>query len=195
MENYPKEAKLKSGEKIELRLFSRDDLDLLIDFYTSLPEKDRMFLRIDVLKRENIVKRYGDPNYDHIYPIIALHKEKIIGEGTLFRPEFGWMRHLGELRCVVSNKYKRKGLCTILVREIFLRAVSTDLYKIQAAMMEEQKSAISAFKRMGFKQEALLKKHVTDIQGKRHNLIIMNLDIEELWYLMEDYTHGKTYVV
>ena len=105
------------------------------------------------------------------------------------------MRHLGELRCVVSDKYKRKGLCTILVREIFLRAVSTDLYKIQAAVMEEQKSAISAFKRMGFKQEALLKKHVTDIQGKRHNLIIMNLDIEELWYLMEDYTHGKTYVV
>jgi hypothetical protein len=62
-------------------------------------------------------------------------------------------------------------------------------------MMEEQKSAISAFKRMGFKQEALLKKHVTDIEGKRHNLVIMNLDIEELWLIMEDFNQGKTYVV
>ncbi|UCF63486.1 MAG: GNAT family N-acetyltransferase [bacterium] len=195
MEKYPKHVKLKSGEQITLRLFSSDDLELLVDFYASLPEKDRMFLRIDVLKRENIVARYGNPNYDHIFPVIALHKNKIVGEGTLFRAEFGWMRNLGELRCVVSDTYRRKGLCTILVRELFLRAVSTDLYKIQAAVMEDQISAIAAFKRMGFKQEALLKKHVTDVQGKRHNLVILNLDIEELWYIMEDFNQGKSYVV
>ena len=195
MEKYPKEIKLKSGEQITLQLFSIDDLELLVDFYASLPEKDRMFLRIDVLKRENIVARYGNPNYDLIFPVIALHKNKIVGEGTLFRAEFGWMRNLGELRCVVSDAFRRKGLCTILVRELFLRAVSTDLYKIQAAVMEDQISAIAAFKRMGFKQEALLKKHVTDVQGKRHNLVILNLDIEELWYIMEDFNQGRSYVV
>ena len=195
MEKYPKEVKLKSGEQITLRLYSIDDLEMLVDFYASLPEKDRMFLRIDVLKRENIVARYGNPNYDLIYPVIALHKNKVVGEGTLFRAEFGWMRNLGELRCVVSDAYRRKGLCTILVRELFLHAVSTDLYKIQAAVMEDQISAIAAFKRMGFKQEALLKKHVTDVQGKRHNLVILNLDIEELWYIMEDFNQGRSYVV
>jgi RimJ/RimL family protein N-acetyltransferase len=195
MEKYPKLVKLKNNEKIDLRLFAKDDLDLLIQFYRSLPNTDRMFLRIDVMQEENVIKRYGNPNYDLIYPIIAIADNKIIAEGTLFRAEFGWMRHLGEVRVVVSEDYKRKGLCTILVREIFLHAVTTDLFKIQAAMMEEQKSAISAFKRMGFKQEALLKKHVTDIKDKRHNLIIMNLDIEELWLIMEDFNQGKTYVV
>jgi RimJ/RimL family protein N-acetyltransferase len=119
----------------------------------------------------------------------------IVGEGTIVRPEGGWMRHTGELRCVVRENYKRKGLCTIVVRELFLHAVTTDLFKIQAAVMEEQKSAISAFKRMGFKQEAVLKKHVTDINGVRHDLVLMNLDIEELWYLMEDFTQGRQFVV
>ena len=143
MEKYPKEVKLKSNETVTLRLFEPDDLETLIRFYQSLPESDRMFLRIDVMNRQNIIRRYGNPNYDYIYPVIAMDDHQIIGEGTLFRAEFGWMRHTGELRCVVSEKYKRKGLCTILVRELFLHAVSTDLYKIQAAVMEEQKSAIA----------------------------------------------------
>jgi L-amino acid N-acyltransferase YncA len=195
MENYPKEVKLKSQEVVVLRLFTPEDLESLIQFYHSLPETDRMFLRIDVMKRENIIRRYGNPNYDLIYPVIAFVDNAIVGEGTIFRPEVGWMRNTGELRCVVSEDYKRKGLCTILVRELFLHAVTTDLFKIQAAVMEEQKSAISAFKRMGFKQEAVLKKHVTDINGVRHDLVLMNLDIEELWYLMEDFTHGRQFVV
>jgi L-amino acid N-acyltransferase YncA len=195
MEKYPKEVKLKSQEVVVLRLFTPEDLESLIQFYHSLPETDRMFLRIDVLKRENVIGRYGNPNYDLIYPVIALMDNTIVGEGTIFRPEVGWMRHTGELRCVVSENYKRKGLCTILVRELFLHAVTTDLFKIQAAVMEEQKSAISAFKRMGFKQEAVLKKHVTDINGVRHDLVLMNLDIEELWYLMEDFTQGRQFVV
>jgi len=195
MEKYPKEVKLKTEEKVVLRLLTLDDLEPLIYFFQNLSSKDRMFLRSDVMQKEYIYRRYGKMNYDVMFPLIALSNGKIVAIGTLFRAEYGWMRHLGELRCVVSEDYKRKGLCTILIRELFLHALSTDLYKIQAEIMEDQVSAISAFKRMGFKTEAILNKHVTDINGKRRNLVIMSLDIQELWYLMEDFTIGKTYVV
>ena len=195
MEKYPKEVKLKTEEKVVLRLLTLDDLEPLIYFFQNLSSKDRMFLRSDVMQKEYIYRRYGKMNYDVMFPLIALSNGKIVAIGTLFRAEYGWMRHLGELRCVVSEDYKRKGLCTILIRELFLHALSTDLYKIQAEIMEDQASAISAFKRMGFKTEAVLNKHVTDINGKRRNLVIMSLDIQELWYLMEDFTIGKTYVV
>jgi len=195
MEKYPKEVKLKTEEKVILRLLTLDDLEPLVYFFQNLSSKDRMFLRSDVMQKEYIYRRYGKMNYDVMFPIIALANGKIVAIGTLFRAEYGWMRHLGELRCVVSENYKRKGLCTIIVRELFLHALSTDLNKIQAEIMEDQVSAISAFKRMGFKTEAILNKHVTDINGKRRNLVIMSLDIQELWYLMEDFTVGKTYVV
>lgn len=195
MSKYPKLVKLKNNESVSLRLLTQEDLELLINFFQSLPLEDRMYLRSDVMKKKNILRRFGNINYDVMYPILALANNKIIGIGTLFRAEFGWMRNLGEIRCVVSNKYKRKGLGTILVRELFLYAVSTDLFKIQAEIMEDQKSALRAFERMGFKQEAILEKHVTDINGKRRNLVIMSLDIEELWNILEDHTHGKTYVV
>ena len=68
------------------------------------------------------------------------------------------------------------------------------MVKIQAEIIETQLSACSAFERMGFKKEALLKKHVIDINGERQNLIIMSLDIPELWNIMEDFILDPIYV-
>ena len=187
MDKYPKELILKNSKAVELRLLTEDDFDKLVDFFQKLPIKDRMYLRIDVMKRENILKRFGTIDYNNMFPVIALADEKIIAIGTMFRSQFGWMRNLGELRVVVSPEYQREGLCTILTKELFFHSLTTDMYKIQAELMENQKSAISCFERLGFKKEAVLKKHVTDIKGNRHNLIIMSLDIQEMWLLMEDY--------
>ena len=60
--------------------------------------------------------------------------------------------------------------------------------------MENQHSALAAFKRMGFKNETVLEKHVTDVNGNRQNLIVVSLDIEELWNIMEDFIPDRTYV-
>jgi len=194
MDKYPKEVTLKSGETLTLRLLQEEDMELLVSFFQALPVEDRMYLRIDVMKRENIFKRFGTLNYDQIYPVIIFHKDEIIAIGTLFRAEFGWMRNLGEIRIVVARPFQRKGLCTILTRELFFHALTTDLYKIQAELMEDQHSAIGCFERLGFKREAVLRKHVTDIKGNRCNLIIMSLDIQEMWFLMEDFMRGQFYV-
>ena len=187
MEEYPKKVNLKDGKEVTLRLMKDDDIDDLVKFYRSIPEKDRLFLRTDVTDRKNVVRRFGNPNYDYVYPILAFNKEKIVGIGTLFRSEFGWRRHLGEIRVVISPDFQRKGLATIFVRELFFRALKAKIYKLQAEMTEIQESAIAAFERMGFRKEAILKKHVTDLRGRRRDLIIMTLDVEDFWYLMEDF--------
>jgi RimJ/RimL family protein N-acetyltransferase len=191
---YPKQVKLKDGRDLCLRLLEEKDIDSLIVFFQSLPLADRMYLRNDVLNPEYVKRRFGSIDYDLRYPVIALDNQEIVGIGTMFRAEFGWERNLGEIRCVVGKSYQRKGLCTILVRELFLRALKTDLYKIQAEVVENQTSAITDFKRMGFRQEAVLEKHVTDINGNRRNLVIMSLDIEDLWSLMEDFIPDAIYV-
>ena len=187
MDKYPKSVRLKNSNDIELRLLNEDDIDMLVDFFQNLPIKNRMYLRIDVMKRENILKRFGTIDYTNMFPVTALVDSKIIAIGTIFRSQFGWMRNLGELRVVVSPEYQRQGLCTVLTKELFFHSLTTDMYKIQAELMENQNSAISCFERLGFKREAILRKHVTDIKGNRHDLIIMSLDIQELWLLMEDY--------
>lgn len=194
MEKYPKEVHLKSRETVIIRPMEKDDLDALIKFFQALPREHRMYLRSDVKQKENVIKRFGTLDYNIRFPLLAFHEGHLIGIGSLYRAEFGWTRHLGEIRVVIAPKFQRKGLSTVLVKELFFYAISTDLYKLQAEIMENQTSAISAFEHMGFKKEAVLHKHVTDINGDRQNLVIMSLDIKELWYLMEDFIHDKMYV-
>jgi RimJ/RimL family protein N-acetyltransferase len=194
MEKYPKETTLKNGKRITLRLLEQDDIDSLVEFFKALPVEDRMYLRSDVMKKENIVYRFGTINHEKMFPVIALFENKIIAIGTIFRAEFGWMKNLGELRLVVARPFQRQGLCTILTKELFFHALTTDLYKIQAELMENQTQAIGCFERLGFKKEAVLRKHVTDMNGIRQNLVIMSMDIQEMWLLMEDFVNRQFYI-
>jgi len=193
MAEFPKTVKLKDETKVTLRLMVDDDLDSLFEFYKAIPEKDRMFLRVDVTNKGNVERRFGKLNYDYVYPILAFCDGKMIGIGTLFRPEFGWKRNLGEVRVLIAEDYQRKGLATIFVRELFFYALRAKIYKLQAEMTENQQSAMAAFERLGFRQEAKLKKHVTDIRGRRRDLVIMTLDIEDFWYLMEDFVESHDF--
>jgi hypothetical protein len=101
MDKYPKELTLKNQKPVSLRLLTENDLDNLVDFFKNLPIKDRMYLRIDVKKRENILKRFGQINYDNMFPLIALNEECIVAIGTIYRSMFGWIRNVSEIRVVV----------------------------------------------------------------------------------------------
>jgi len=184
---YPKTVELKDGSKATLRVMTDDDLEDVIAFFQSLSEEDRLYLRSDTSNPENVKRRFGNLNYENVFPMVVIVEGGIVGIATLFRAEFGWMRNLGEIRVVINSGYQRKGLARILIRELFFQALSKKLYKIQIELMDTQVSAKIAAERMGFHQEAVLRKHVTDINGVRRDLVIMSLDVEELWYLLEDH--------
>ncbi|MFQ5604475.1 MAG: GNAT family N-acetyltransferase [bacterium] len=187
MTEYPKTVSLKDNNKLTLRLMQNEDLDLLLSFYRSIPEENRQFLRIDVTNRENVERRFANLDHKHVYPILAIDEGKIVGVATMFKAEIGWKRNLGEVRLLIAPDYRRKGLATIFVRELFAHALKSKILKIQAEMVEDQESAIAVFERFGFRKEAVLRKHVTDTHGQRKNLIIMTLDVEDLWHLMENH--------
>ncbi|OQX88570.1 hypothetical protein B6D60_01875 [candidate division KSB1 bacterium 4484_87] len=193
MADYPKNVQLKDGKEVTFRVMTDNDFDSLVEFYRTIPEKDRLFLRVDVTDRKNVESRFGNLDYNNAFPILVFERDKIVAIGTLFRPEFGWMRNLGEIRVLVSPDFQRRGLATILVRELFFRALKSKIYKLQAEMTDVQESAIAAFERMGFREEARLKKHVTDIRGRRRDLVIMTLDVEDFWYLIEDFVESHEF--
>ena len=72
MEKYLKEVKLKNEKTITLRQLKEDDMDMLVEFFQSLEMEDRMYLRIDVMKKDNIFKRYSKIDYDAIFPIVVI---------------------------------------------------------------------------------------------------------------------------
>jgi RimJ/RimL family protein N-acetyltransferase len=187
MERYPKTIHLRDGTEVTLKPMTPNDLEVLVSFFKAIPERDRQFLRSDVTEREIVERRYVKQDLEKAIPLLAWVGSDLIGIGTLFVPWFGWLRTVGNVRVVVSRDYQHKGLGTRLIRQLFYHGLELKLHKLLAQIMVNQEGAVAALENLGFRPEATLRKHVVDLKGRRHDLLIMTLNLEELWHLMEDH--------
>jgi hypothetical protein len=73
-------------------------------------------------------------------------------------------------KSVVKEKWRLFGLCSD---------------KIVAHMVDSQVAAWRTFEKLGFHKEAELPGHVTDIHGKRRNLLIYANEVSHIWSAME----------
>jgi RimJ/RimL family protein N-acetyltransferase len=185
-EDYPKRATLRDGTVVTFRPMVREDEQKLYEFFQRLRPQDRLFLKDDVTDPKVIHSWAENLDYNRVIPILAELEDRIIGDATLHRTRHGWATHVSEIRLVTDPQFRKQRLGRILAREIFFLALVLKLDKVVAQMMEDQEGAIRVFAAMGFELEATLKDHVRDLQGKRHNLIIMTQDVIGFWRRIED---------
>jgi RimJ/RimL family protein N-acetyltransferase len=178
---YPKEIKVKDGSVVVLRPFEKKDKEALFAFFQTLPEADRLFLKDNVTDPATVERWAVELNYEKVYPLLAWHGDQVVADATVHKNLGGWMKHVGTIRIVVAANFQRKGLGAVLANELFLHALKSGLEKIVAEMMETQQGAKKVFEKLGFKQEAVLRGHVRDQIGIRHDLLILTKDLEEFW--------------
>lgn len=186
MKLTPKTIQLKDGTQIVIRPLTKKDGPALVKFFKAVPEDDRLFLKDDVTKKDVIARWIDELDLNRVLPMIAEKDSAILGDATLHFYRYRWQRHMAEIRCVVAREYQKKGLGTALMRELVSVAEQKNVSKIQANMMDGQKSAQKAFQRLGFRKEAELKDFLMDKKGETHNLILMVNDVSEMWKKMED---------
>ena len=66
-----------------------------------------------------------------------------------------------------------QGVGRALSQEIFALALGAGLEKLVAQMTVDQTGAIAIFEGLGFKAEALLRDHVRDKAGKKHDIVVL----------------------
>lgn len=182
---YSKEIALKNGKTVTLRTVRPEDAPGLTEFFKALPEEDRLYLRDDV-SDPGFTERFLKRIETHAsIPLVALDGGKIVGQGNLYRERHGWMSHVAQIRLVVSRPYQRTGLGKQMVHELVKMAMQAGVDKIIALVMDNQAGAKKAFQRIGFVEEALLKDHVKDLHGRKHDLCILSNDVSHLWDAME----------
>ncbi|MDE2977534.1 MAG: GNAT family protein [Acidobacteriota bacterium] len=64
---------------------------------------------------------------------------------------------------------------------------SHGIEKVVARMTPDQKGAVAAFEGLGFRPEGLMRNHVRDLSGEKHDLLVMGLDIVALHGTLEGY--------
>lgn len=186
LKGFPKPVTLRDGTRVTLRLMQAPDEARLLDFFRRMPAEDRQYLKDDVASPETIRAWSRGLDYARVIPILAEREGQIVGDATLHRHPSGWMRHVGEIRVVTDPFLRRRGLASALAREIFYVALQVGLDKMVAEVVQGQAAAVKVFENLGFRQEARLTGHTLDLQGRKHDLIILTTDIPALMQRMEE---------
>jgi ribosomal protein S18 acetylase RimI-like enzyme len=157
----------------DLRPLTPRDADAVARFLQVLPEGDLTFLKEDV--DTETVARWCRDERAHRWLVIGDDGEPqamlSIVPGAL------WSAHVGELRLVVGQAYRRLGLGRRLARYGLAEAVRLGLSKIVVEVVADKEGDISMFTSIGFEAEALLRDHIRDREGNLRDLVLLSHDV------------------
>jgi L-amino acid N-acyltransferase YncA len=173
---YPTNARL-GNEDITLRLMVPGDKAAILAFARALPAHDLLFLRRDITTEPAVDSWLRGIAGGSIVTVLGDQGGKIVGYGTVHRNEIQWSAHVAELRVMVAESMRGKGLGRVLTQESFALAVGMGVEKMVAQMTLDQKGAIATFEGLGFRPEALLRDQVKDREGKKHDLLVLSVEV------------------
>ena len=184
--SYPRRVTTDAGE-IEFRLMSRADEAAVLAFAERLPTHDLLFLPRNISQPKVLSAWINDIERGDITSLLALKQGVVVGNGTLMRDPNSWSPHVGEIRMVVSPDVRGQGVGRALSQETFALALSAGLEKLSVQMTVDQQAAITLFETLGFKAEALLRDHVRDVDGRKHDIVVLGHNVAQVRAQLEAY--------
>ena len=183
---YPRHVKTDAGE-IEFRLMSRADEAAVLAFAQKLPTHDLLFLPRNISQPKVLSAWINEIDRGDITSLLAIRQGVVVGCGTLVRDPHSWSPHVGEIRMVVSLDVRGQGVGRALSQETFAIALGAGLEKLSVQMTVDQQAAIALFESLGFRAEALLRDHVRDVDGKKHDIVVLGHNIAQVQAQLEAY--------
>jgi hypothetical protein len=177
-----------------MRTLEKGDNRALLRFFRRLSDKSRLYFREDVTNHE-VVKRFCDnldPNV--VLPLVATFRRRILGVATLHQTRTGWSRHVGEIRMSVEASLRKKGMAALFLWELIKNAIDRELEIITMELPAGQVKLAKSLEKYGFAIEAELEGHVTDIKGRRHNLLILTNDTIQIWKSLKSFLHDRAFL-
>src|SRR6478672_2474101 len=184
--SYPRHAKTDVGE-IEFRLMARPDEAAVLAFAQKLPTHDLLFLPRNISQPKVLSAWINEIERGQIKSLLAVKDGTVVGCGTLVRDPHSWSPHVGEIRMVVSLDVRGKGVGRALSQETFALALGAGLEKLTVQMTVDQQAAIALFESFGFKAEALLRGQARDVDGKKHDIVVLGHNVAQVRAQMEAY--------
>lgn len=177
---YPTVHLTNGGVQVTIRPMVPEDKDDLLDFFQRIPAEDRFYLKEDVIDPKVIARWAESVDYTRALPLLAIMDNKIVADATLHRSRAGARRHVGDVRIVVDPEYRNSGIGRGLMHKIAELAKDKGITKLMFEVVAEKEEAARRTAIIqGFFPAAVLRDHVQDIDGKPHDLIIMEMKVTE----------------
>jgi N-acetylglutamate synthase-like GNAT family acetyltransferase len=184
--SYPRRVTTDAGE-IEFRLMSRADEAAVLAFAEKLPTHDLLFLPRNISQPKVLAAWINEIERGDITSLLVVEAGSVVGCAALVRDPLSWSPHVGEIRNVISSDVRGRGIGRALSQEIFALALGAGLEKLVVQMTVDQTGAIAIFEGLGFKAEALLRDHVKDGAGKKHDIVVLGHNVAQVRAQMEAY--------
>ena len=178
VQKFPKKIALKEKFQCTLRPLRKDDQKAFHEFFSAVPEPERMFIKHRVTDLSIIKDWCQNIDLGRNLPLLALIDGKIAGDATLHQQLGGWKRHIGRVSVLVLPQYRGRGLARALVSEIVDIARHVGLEKVEAEFIGEQEAAIKMFAMLGFSNLLRLPDYVRDMQAISHDYVLMGLALK-----------------
>jgi hypothetical protein len=182
-----KTIKLPDASELTIRDLSKNDIDVLMNFYCGLSAEDRRYLRVDVTNRKTVEQRLNLMDFGYHFRIGAFQGEALVAEGVLELPFEEWRRNQGEIRVLISGPLQRRGAGMFLIKELYCLALRQKVDTVVIWMMKPQIGAQSLARKMGFHDVSILPDYVRDQDGVMQDLIIMKGGVKALMKEIEKF--------
>jgi RimJ/RimL family protein N-acetyltransferase len=184
--SYPRRVTTEAGE-IEFHLMARADEAAVLDFARKLPTHDLLFLPRNISQPKVLSAWINEIERGDIVSLLAVRQGVVVGCGTLVTDSHSWSPHVGEIRMVVALEVRGQGVGRALSQETFALALGSGLEKLSVQMTVDQQAAIALFESLGFKAEALLRDHVQDAGGQKHDIVALGHNVAQVRAQLEAY--------
>jgi hypothetical protein len=172
---------LSDGSNVLIRPVKVEDADKMVVFLKNFRPIDLRYIHFTKADKTVIAQQLTKPEPMIIDRVVAERNGTIIAEATLEYLRHGWLRRSGEVSLMVDHEFKDSEVPGLVAKEIFFLAARKGFDRLLTRCMVTQTEIIDIFKRLHFTAEATLKNHVVDDDGVRRDLVLMTLDISNLW--------------
>jgi ribosomal protein S18 acetylase RimI-like enzyme len=184
--SYPLHVATEAGD-VEFRMMEPADEAAVLAFARALPTHDLLFLPRNISEPKVLSAWIKEIERGSILSLLAVKSGRVVGCGTIVRDLLSWSPHVGEIRMVVSSDVRGLGVGRALSQETFALALGVGLEKLQVQMTVDQTGAIAIFEGLGFKAEALLRDHVRDAGGRKHDIVVLGHNVAQVRAQLEAY--------
>jgi RimJ/RimL family protein N-acetyltransferase len=166
---------------VTFRLMTPEDTESIqrtvLKFANSLPASDLVFLRMDITQPEVMDEWMHNIRIGRTKTVLAEEDDSVVGYANLHRSPLQWTRHIGEIRVLISPKFRGLGLGEALFNDLIGLAGNEGLERVVAHTPSGQPRVRAMLESLGFEAEALLTDWLMDRNNETHDLIIMSKDL------------------
>ncbi len=176
---------LKDGTKVVIKYFTHEDVSRMIEFYSNLLPEDDTYRKVDGKNSRMAALWDGTIEAANIIRIIAIHEDEMVAEGVLELLHDKPLKQNGELRVIVANNFRHKGLGTVLMRQLCFLATQNNVDELLVKLTKPQIAAQTICKKLGFHEELPTPGLIPNQNVGAQDFTVMAIKVKDFWKELE----------